>query len=422
MSMIDATDDQVLISIIRHPVFDENRRLWGYELFCVGSYTDTASGFPENDKVAIQVASSAYIGMQRIFARDKKVMVNFNEKTILDNLPYAFPPNLAAVKVTEKIYTHAAVPETLDRLKADGYLIAVSGFSGRAEFQPLYEMADIISIAVDNQSRPALESILASLSHLNVDMLATQVETDQWFQLCQDLGFSLFQGAFFKSPEVINIRKLSSNQTARLSILKMMETDEPDLERLAEMIQADATISFRMLSYLNSAAFGFKRKISSIQHAISILGWRKIKNWLRVVLLNDISQGSSHSSDLLILAAQRGKFLELIAKGNDYWGFDPDSLHLLGLFSLLDAMIGAPMSEIVGYLPLENKLKGALCREPNNEYAPLLHLARFVEEARWKEAESMIQQLNLDSPKVKAAFQAAVNWAAELTTLDETKI
>jgi EAL and modified HD-GYP domain-containing signal transduction protein len=87
------------------------------------------------------------------------------------------------------------------------------------------------------------------------------------------------------------------------------------------------------------------------------------------------------------------------------------------MFSLLDSLLNSPMTEIVAYLPLDHKLKAALCREPNNEYLPLLQLVQYFEEARWVEAEKMIQQLNLDTGKVKTAFQASINWAAEFVSL-----
>lgn len=145
-----------------------------------------------------------------------------------------------------------------------------------------------------------------------------------------------------------------------------------------------------------------------------------MKNWLRVVLLRDVGQ-TKHASELVLLSAQRGKFLETIAKEFDCWGFNPDSLLLLGVFSLLDAMLGIPMKEIVEHLPLDNKLKEALCQDPNNEYFPLLQLAMSCEEARWQQAEELIQQLNLDSGKVKAAFQKSVNWAGNLTSMSSPK-
>jgi EAL and modified HD-GYP domain-containing signal transduction protein len=235
--------------------------------------------------------------------------------------------------------------------------------------------------------------------------------------MCRDAGVTLFEGAFFKRPDTITIHKITSNKTARLKLLQRIETPDPDIDEMAEAIQTDAAISFRLLTYLNSAAFGLSQKVKSIHHAIRLLGWPKLKKWLRVVLINDMSE-SDCAVDLLQLSAQRGKFLEQVAADHDFWGFDPESLHLLGLFSLLDAILATSMAEIVSYLPIENKLKSALRQDPNNEYHPLLQLAQYLEEARWEDADVMIQQLNLNHAKVIAAFNAAVAWADQLTGMD----
>ena len=406
----------VSVSIARQPVFDEKGQLWGYELFCVSSDETTRFGLPENKDVALSVASSAYIGLQQILERGKKIIVNFSEKSMLDDHPYAFPPILAAVKVAEDLYAKSRVPDVLKRLKADGYLIAVGGFTGNPAFGPLYGLADIIGTDVSLGQKDTLAALLDMARPYSAMLLAGQVQDPARFKMCKELGFTLFHGPFFKSPDKIIVRKLSSNEVSRFNLLRLIEAEEPDLDNLAATIQEDVSISFRLLSYLNSTAFGLTQKVKSIHQAIMLLGWQKMKNWLRVVLLTDMSQ-SKDASELVLLSAQRGKFLELIARDHDFWGFDTDSLNMLGIFSLLDALLGIPMTEVVGYLPLENRLKAALCREPNNEYLPLLHLAQYFEEAKWEDAEKMIHQLNLDPKKIKSAFQTAIDWTGELATL-----
>jgi EAL and modified HD-GYP domain-containing signal transduction protein len=412
----NSDENNITVSIARQPVFDGKRRLWGYALLCVGSTRTSLAGFPEEDNVALSVAKSAYIGLQQIADRGKKVILNFSEKNILDNLPYALPAALTVVRVTEKTFQRPSVPESLNRLKSDRYLIAVDEFSGGADFEPLYRMADIISIDVFEKSKEVLAAAIAAARLFQTSLLAVQVQNPERMDVCRELGFNLFHGPFFKLPDTITIRPLTSNEVTRLNLLRVIEKDEVDFDRLAETIQADAAISFRLLAYLNSAAFGLRQKIKSILQAITLLGWRKMKNWMRVVLLTDMSQ-SKEAAELVMLAAQRGKFIEQIARAHEFWGFDPETLHLLGLFSLLDAMLGIPMAEAVTYLPLDDKLKAALCGEPNNEYLPLLRLAQCFEEARWDDSETIIRQLNLEGDKVKAAFQTAVDWAAEMATL-----
>ena len=412
----NSDEKNITISIARQPVFDGKRRLWGYALLCVGSAPTSLAGFPEADNVALSVAKSAYIGLQLIAERGKKVIVNFSEKNILDNLPYALPAALTVVQVSEKTFQRPSVPDMLNRLKSDGYLIAVAEFSGDADFDPLYRMADVIGMDVFEKSKEVLAAAVNGARPYPAALLAIQVQDPAQMDVCRELGFSLFHGPFFKLPDTITIRPLASNEVTRLNLLRVIEQDEVDFDRLAETIQADAAISFRLLAYLNSAAFGLRQKIKSILQAITLLGWHKMKIWLRVVLLTDMSQGKE-ATELVMLAAQRGKFIEQIARAHEFWGFDPETLHLLGLFSLLDAMLGIPMTVAVTYLPLNDKLKAALCGEPNNEYLPLLRLAQYFEEARWDDSERMIRQLNLESDKVKAAFQTAIDWAGEMATL-----
>ncbi len=403
------------VSIARQPIFDENRRLWGYELFCVGERPSARPDL-EQENTAISVAASAYMGLQQILKQGQKIMLNFDEMSILDDMPYALPPVHAAVQVDERVFLRPDIPEMLQRLKSDGYLIAVRGFSGEPQFDPLYELADIIAVPMIGKQKAEVATLLATVHDVDARLLARQVDDAAGFAMCREAGVTLFEGAFFKQPDTITVHKMTSNAVSRLKLLQRIEQPDPDIDALAETIQSDAAISFRLLTYLNSAAFGFSQKIKSIHHAIRLLGWMKLKNWLRVVLLNDMSEATA-APDLLQLSAQRGKFLELVSQRHDFWGFDPESLHLLGLFSLLDAMLGTPMDEIVTFLPIENKLKNALRRDPNNEYLPLVQLAQCVEENRWEDADVMMRRLNLNREKVTAAFREAVEWADQLTSM-----
>lgn len=404
------------ISIGRLPVFDEKRRLWGYALHCLGDAVRYREDAPEEQNVVFRVAASAYIGLQKIVARNKKLIVDVTEKNLLDNLPYALPPEQTAIQISETIFGHPSVPRALEVLKKDGYLLAVADFSNRTEYETLYTSADIISFDVQGKTREALTAARVAASNYQAILLACGVDDFSRFRFFKEIGFELFQGAFYKTPESITIRQLSSNEMSRFNLMTTIQQEEVDIDQLAEVLQADASLSFRLLAYLNSATFGFRQKIKSIHQAIQLLGWRKLRIWLRVVLLNDVNR-SQDASELMLLAAQRGKFLELIGEAYDYWGFDPESLHMLGIFSLLDAMLGMPMSEITSYLPLDEKLKSALCRDPDNEYLPLLELARQLEEHRRATAEEMIRELNMDSGVVKQALQKSIDWANELHNL-----
>lgn len=404
------------VAVARRAIFDQQRRLWGYELFCVGNTAESPTGIPVAGDVPVTVAASTGMGLQQIVARQKRIMVSLSEKNILDDQVYALPPSSTTVLVSEETYLRPGIAARLARLKADDFPVAVPCFTNRSECADLYRLADTIGIVVEGLSHDELAAALAAIDSFGAQPMACEVADAGQFNTCRDLGFRLFQGAFSKEPEIVRLRRVSSGQIARFNLLKLVGTDEPDFRRLSIEIQSDATISFRLLTYLNSASFAFSSRVNSISHAVNLLGWRRIRSWLRVVLLSDLNQDPGQA-DLLRVAAQRAKFLEVVTDLYSFWGFAPESMHLLGLFSLLDTMVGIPMPEIVSFLPLDAPLKAALCGEADSEYLPLLQLVRDLEEARWPEVEAATQRLNLDSVGVRVAFQEAVTWAGELDAM-----
>lgn len=400
-------DQKSSLVLERRPVFDDQQKLWGYEIRCLHS------GSVSDDPGAAEscLASSAYIGLQQVSDRGKRLIVSFGEKAVLDQIPYALPPALAAVKIEEQGVHPREIQSALEELKSSGYLVALSGFSANPLWENLYGLADILCVRV-SESR-TLSEIASRMQGYSSLLLAQGIADRQLLSQCQEAGFQLFEGSYFKSPEDVPIRRITSNEVARLRLMGLIEEDDPDFPKLAEAVQADAALSYRLLGYLNSAAFGFRQSIKSIRQAITLLGWTRTRQWLRVAILSDMGR-TTHASELVYLAAQRGRFLELLGERFDYWGFDPESLQMLGLFSLLDAMLGVTMAEAVRYLPVEEKLKGALRGDANNEYLPLLRLAEALEEGQTELADELISRLGLDGEGVRRAYQSAVAWANQL--------
>jgi EAL and modified HD-GYP domain-containing signal transduction protein len=398
------------LSIGRQPVFEGNGRLWGYQLFSVGgSSAGEATG----------IEPGIFSSLAQIVESKKKIIVDFSGESEFERAPEALPPAQTVIKVSESAARKATALETLNGLKEKGYLIAIDSLRGDIKSEPLYQAANFIVVDVRGKDRDTLASLIAAVKPYDGLTLASCVPDREAYGICKELGYSLFHGGFFKSPEKLNARRLSSNETFRLKLMQTIEKNDPNFTQLVEAIQSDATISFRLLSYLNSAAFAFKHEIGSIRQAIVLLGWPKMKLWLRVALLSDSSQ-SKEAQELVLLSAQRGMFLETLAREHDSNSFNPDSLYMLGIFSLLDALLWMPMEEIVKDLPIDLKLKAALVRQANNEYLPLLKLTECLEEARWPEADALVHQLHLNDDKVTAAFGTSIAWASQLGSV-ETK-
>jgi EAL and modified HD-GYP domain-containing signal transduction protein len=393
----------------KQALFDVKRKLWGYEIQGGTEACAAPTCFADREQVADSLASSSYMGVQHAVERGKKVVAPFDEAGILAKAPYALPAAHGVVKAVGAVTRPDAVMAAARQLRADGYALALEAGTAWTMTPELAGLADVLCFDAGGGGDPG--GFLDAAKGRAVVLLAARVQGLEQFESLKAVGFTLFQGRFFKEPEIIAERRLTSHQMSRFNLLRLIEDEDPDVDALATAISADVSVSFRLLAYLNSAAFGFPQKIQSIRQAIMVLGTNKMRNWLRAVLLADMAQHGDMPRELAEISLQRARFLEQLTTRYDYWDFDPSALFLLGLFSLLDAILGIPMDRVTEHLPLEEKLKAALRRESQSEYEPLLELVACIEDADWVRLEELTRNLGFDLAAVKACASDAMAWS-----------
>jgi len=393
--------------VARQPVFDKTKRVHGYELLFRGSPEAACALFADDCMATMRVIADAYVCLGPAMARDLKIMINFSRSGILSQLPYALPPGRTVIEFGECFLPDQTLLTAIEKLKADGYLLCLDGFRETGGCEPLLALADIIKVDVLDQTPGEVADILDLVGKNGPILLAKRVETAGLFDMARAMGFSWFQGFFFQRPELVPGRKLSSNQQSRLKIFRLIEREDMDVDKLAEIIQADVSISYRLLGLLNSAAFGLPQKVDSIERAIVMLGWQPLRNWLRVVIFTDLAPRGK-TRELAFTSVLRGRFMETAAEEHHARVSGP-GLFLLGLFSLLDAMLDMPMREVVSSLPIDEELKEALCGE-RNASADWLELAGCFETADWALLDIFVDLLGLDPARVAACYHEALNW------------
>ena len=394
--------------IARQPIFDSSQSIWGYELLYRHSSDATAAIFSDEESATLAVAACA--SCQRMsFAQNSKLLINFSERSILEKVPHALAAEDTVVEIAETPPTTPGYLECLQQLKREGYRIALDGYEAREGCEQLFNMADIVKIDVLEKDPETVSGLVEKTRDKQVLLVAKRIEEHEHFHAAKKLDFSLFQGFFFRKPEIIEGRTLTSNEMSRLNLFALMENDEPDFDKLTSTIQADVAISYNLLSYLNSPAMGMREKIKSIKQALLLLGWKQIKNWLRVVILRDLNP-KEKPSELPYLSVQRGKFFQLASSGLSN-GPSPDNLFLLGLFSMLDSMLSMPMETVVANLPMETAFTDALCGK-DNDYRPWLILAKSFESADWETLDRIIPQLGLDPVNTAQSYYESIAWAS----------
>jgi EAL and modified HD-GYP domain-containing signal transduction protein len=396
----------------RQPIFDADKHVFGYELLYRKSPLEKSANFSDKDVATLSVISTALLSPPEPNQAGKKIFIHFSRMSILSDVPAALAPQTTVIEVEPVPEIAPDYEAALAKAKAQGYSLALNHFIPGQCSPRLIELADIVFIDMPGQDEAALKATLGALGTCTCRLAAKRVEDDAQFQLAKKLGFHLFQGFFFEKPIIVPGRKLPSNKITRLNIYRTLERGDMDLEELTRNIESDVSISFRLLTFINSLAFGLRYKVDSIRHAIMMLGWQQIKSWLWLVVLSDVMPADK-TSELPYLSSIRAKFLERAAHNHRVRDVSPDTLFLMGLFSLLEPMLDTPMRELVGSLPLDDEVKAALCGE-KNRYAAWLGVARCFESGDWSNLDELTRTLGLDPITVASSYCEALVWAKSL--------
>jgi EAL and modified HD-GYP domain-containing signal transduction protein len=394
--------------VARQPIFDRQEKVFGYELLFRDGLENAFSGdLDEASRVTLD--RSLLIGLD-VLCDGRRAFVNCTRDTLLKGLVTLLPATSTVVEVLETVPADPEVVAACRSLKDAGYMIALDDYVANDPREALAEIADIIKVEMLLTTEEQRTALMKQFGAGRCRMLAEKIETHAEFMRARDQGFVYFQGYFFRRPEMMQTHDMPAHQLHFLRMLQEVSRPQLNFGELEKLVKAEASVCYRLLRYLNSPMFSFQNEIHSVRHALSILGERDIRRWVRLVAAVSAAQG--RPSDLLLAALVRGRFGELLTPQVQHGESD---LFLLGLLSLIDAMLEMPMAEVLEKIPLDRATKAVLLGEPS-ELRPVFQLMLAHESAEWEAAGELSARLNLDSEQVAADYWQAQQWAREVSS------
>jgi c-di-GMP-related signal transduction protein len=215
------------------------------------------------------------------------------------------------VEILESVEPDDLVMAACQRLKEGGYMIALDDFAVADPREPLTDIADIIKVDVRNTSPEDRAAMVKRYGPWRCRMLAEKVETREEFMAAKKAGFVYFQGYFFREPEVMRAHEIPGNRINYIKMLQVVSKPDLDPREIENAIKGEASLCYRLLRYMNSASFGFANEIHSVRHALSILGEREVRRWVRLVVT--LAAGQNKSSEIVLSALVRARFCELLS-------------------------------------------------------------------------------------------------------------
>jgi len=393
--------------VARQPIFDRDERVFGYELLFRNGLENCFSGnLDEASRATLD--SSLLMGLD-VLCDGRRAFVNCTRDTLIKGLVTLLPSASTVVEILESVPADPDVVAACQSLKAQGYMLALDDYISEDAREPLAQLADIIKVEMQLTTEDQRSDLVKQFGSCQCLMLAEKIETHAEFVRARDQGFIYFQGYFFRRPEMLSTHDMPAH---RLNYLRMLqEVSHPDLDPagLEKLIKAEASVCYRLLRYLNSAVFGFSKEIHSVKHALALLGERDVRRWVRLVAA--VGAGQDKTSDLLLSALVRARFGELLSPTVPHGESD---LFLLGLLSLIDAMLEMPMEVVLEKIPLDHETKAVLLGKAS-VLRPVYQLMLAHESGEWEAAASLSQGLNLSSEDVAGYYWEAQRWAREIS-------
>ena len=333
--------------------------------------------------------------------------MNFTENVLLKEAAFAFPTESIVVELLETIEPEPAVVEACKKLKEKGYILALDDFEYDPRFRPLIDIADIIKVDFLLTQEEKRKTVIEQSNSPNIRFLAEKVETIEDYNQALDMGYTLFQGYYFSKPQIVSGKEMPSYKLNLLQILKEMQKPNIKIAKLEQIIIRDVSLSYKLLRFINSAAFGFVDNIRSIKHAVNLLGLFEFKKWMSLVLLSQM--GSDKPTELLINSLIRAKFCELSAKSVKQSQNSSD-FFLMGLLSLIDAFLDRPIADILNELPISAEIKIAI-QGTDCTMGKVLQLIVNYEQSKWENVTEISKQLNVDENEILEHYFKSIKWA-----------
>ena len=389
---------------ITHEVLMSRQAIYTPELDVI-AYTLCfySGGMPDYQATAQGLLTSFLeIGLEALVG-PKRVFLPLTRGFVLLGYGTMFPPERVVLALPTALTGDEELLEVLHEVSVQGYAIALADNLVHDPLPSFVEHATFLTLDVSAVDRPTLQQRVACLRSYALPLVAQQVQTWDDFQYCRDLGFAYFHGTFVCEPAVLTSQRLPTHHLALLPLLATLQDPLVTVDTLANLISRDVALSYRILRAINTAAYGQVRPITSIQQAVRLLGVTAITRWTTLMLLTEVRD---KPSELMTLAMVRATMCEQMAQT-----LAPNhvaSCFLIGLFSVLDALLDRPMPEVLHALPLAEELQRALLDHAGS-LGVILHSVLAYERGNWEEAT----RLGLDQNSLVDTYLHAIAWAVE---------
>lgn len=347
------TPHDAAVAITRQAIHDRWTRVVGYALLLRGAGGRDVLEDQEREATRVIVDTFTAIGVSAI-AGERPAHVRVPRRFLLEMHALALPVDRVVLEIVDPDPADPALLAVIERLAAQRYRISLA-CGPLAPIPPaMARLADSVKVDVTDLDEAEIDACAAHYAPLGATLIAAGVDTPALLACCRAAGFDHFQGHFLCTPDVVEGQAPPTARVADLRALAELYT-LATFEELEETISRDVGLSYRLLCYLNSAYFNLAHRVSSVREALMLLGMHAVRRWAALIALSG-TDDTPH--ELTVTALVRARLCELVGRQDP--DANPEAYFTVGLFSVVDAIAGAPLAQVLEALPLTEDVHGAL--------------------------------------------------------------
>ena len=395
--------------LARQPILTLDRRIFGYEIlsrFSPENYCRALSG----EEMHVGAMDELFLMGLRQMTQGLPAFINCSREFLLRGYLDLLPQEYIVGEILEAVKPADEVVAACRRFKNNGYRLALDDYVDSPEMAPLVAMADFVNVDFLSTSLAEQARLGAKFHALKIPLIAEKVETLDQFQRATEMGYELFQGYFFCRPQIMGRRSLPANKLIYLRLIETLARTELDMKAIIAMLKQEVSLSYRLMRYLNSPAFSMSVEINSIPHALTLLGENATRKWLSLVCLSSL--GGRQSFETIKVALIRARFCELLAPKIAMQDRAED-LFLVGLLSVIDALLNMSMPEVLATMPLTLDLRDALVGRPS-PLRPPFEVVLDYESGTWEQMVISARAVRLNENVIPDLYLRAVTWVEQI--------
>jgi EAL and modified HD-GYP domain-containing signal transduction protein len=402
--------------VARQPILDAARRVVGYELLYRRAGDSQDAGNPKIDAASGDHATAHLIcdGLLAIgldtLTDGRLAFINVSRRLLLDGIPAVLPPSRVVFELGTDIEADSDVIEACRGLRAAGYRLAIDDFAMTEWIADLVPLASYVKVDFLAQTSGERARVTAADLPDGPALIGKRIEQVAQFEAAVEDGYAYFQGFFFGRPVVREGRAVPAQPLAHLRLVRALHDPNLSVHQLESLVKHDPSLCYRILRTVNSAGFALQTTVSSIREALVLLGRDAIRRWASLWMLSGLNEHAH--SELLAVAAIRARCCELLGESLNDEEAAADGF-LVGMCSLLDAILERPMPSLLKELPLPPLVHAALLGEDNSR-RQMLECATAYASGQFGLSMQLAQRAGIDPVVLPRAYAAALKWAREL--------